>query len=153
VVLFLVEVLKNKGDLKMIEGMPEGWELVRIGRMTKGEWAVGGNGEPFEYTRDKPGDEHWPVIRKVEPGRMANSRTVVEEELMIEVERLRAWLKKIQTEAYKEKKPAVLEWLAEQSLIRSHCVTHPDWKVTEDWAKLGVWPPISVAAKEVNIAG
>ncbi len=82
-----------------------------------------------------------------------SSRTATEEELMIEVERLRAWLKKIQVEAYKEKKPAVLEWLAEQALIRSHCVTHPGWKVNEDWAKLGVWPPVSVPSSDVISAG
>jgi len=71
-----------------------------------------------------------------------SNRTVREEELMIEVERLRAWLCKIKNEAFKETKHAVIEWLAEQSLVRSHCVTHPDWGHTEDWAKLGVWPPV-----------
>jgi hypothetical protein len=57
---------------KMIAGVPEGWELVRIGRMAKGDWAIGGDGKPWEYIRDTPGDEHWPVIRKVEPGRIAS---------------------------------------------------------------------------------
>lgn len=72
---------------------------------------------------------------------MAQRRTAREEELMIEVERLRAWLHKIKIEAFKETRHAVLEWLAEHALTRSHCVTHPDWGSTEDWAKLGVWPP------------
>ena len=72
------------------------------------------------------------------------TRTTREEELMIEVERLRAWLHKIRTEAYKEAPPETIEWLAEQSLIRSHCVCHPDWGATEDWAKLGLWPPAIV---------
>ena len=68
-------------------------------------------------------------------------RTAREEELMIEVERLRAWLYKIQQEAYKETNVVVIEWLAGQSLIRSHCAAHPDWGATEDWATLGIWPP------------
>ena len=70
-----------------------------------------------------------------------NRRTAREEELMIEVERLRAWLHKIKNEAFKETRHAVIEFLAEQSLVRSHCVTHPDWGTTENWAKLGLWPP------------
>ena len=63
---------------------------------------------------------------------------------MIEVERLRAWLHKIKNEAYKETKHAVIEWLAEQAVIRSHCVTHPNWRTNEDFAKLGSWPPMSI---------
>lgn len=70
-----------------------------------------------------------------------NQRTAREEELMIEVERLRAWLHKIRIEAEKETLHAAIEWLAQQSLVWSHCVTHPDWGTTENWAKLGVWPP------------
>jgi hypothetical protein len=73
---------------------------------------------------------------------MAQQRTSREEELMIEVERLRAWLYKIKNEAWKETRHAVIEWLAEQSLVRSHCVTYPDWGTTENWARLGVWPPM-----------
>ena len=69
------------------------------------------------------------------------SRTTREEELMIEIERLRAWLYKIKNEAFKETRHSVIEWLAEQSLVYSHCVCQPDWSATEDWAKLGVWPP------------
>ena len=68
-------------------------------------------------------------------------RTAREEELMIEVERLRAWLYKIKNEAFKESGHDLIEWLAEQSLIQSHCVIIPDWGHTEQWAKLGVWPP------------
>ena len=51
----------------MVEGVPEGWELVRVGLMTKGDFAIGGDGKPFEYTRTKPGEEHWPIIRRIEP--------------------------------------------------------------------------------------
>lgn len=80
-----------------------------------------------------------------------SKRTAREEELMIEVERLRAWLYKIKNEAFKETRHAVLEWLAEESLIRSHCVTHPDWERTEDWAKLGVWPPIKADERTVAL--
>ena len=137
----------------MVDGVPDGWEFVRIGRPVAGEWAIGGDGTPWQYNREKQSDEHWPIVRQVESGRIRPSRMAAEEELMIEVERLRSWLKKIQTEAYKEKKPAVLEWLAEQALIRTHCVTHPDWKVNEDWAKLGVWPPATVPSADVIAAG
>lgn len=76
-----------------------------------------------------------------------SERTAVEEELMIEVERLKAWITKIRNEAYKETKIAVIEWLAEQAIMYSHCVTHPRWKVNEDWAKLGVWPPPTIVDK------
>lgn len=72
------------------------------------------------------------------------SRTAREEELMIEVERLKAWLYKIKNEAFKETKHAVIERLAEQSLVRANCATHTDWGNTEDWAKLGVWPPAKI---------
>ena len=77
------------------------------------------------------------------------TRTAREEELMIEVERLRAWLYKIKNEAFKETKHAVIEWLAEQSLVRANCATHPDWGSTESWAKLGVWPPAKFDEKTV----
>lgn len=45
-----------------------------------------------------------------------SNRTAREKELMIEIERLRAWLYKIKGEAWKETKHGVIEWLAEQSL-------------------------------------
>lgn len=77
-----------------------------------------------------------------------SERSAKEEELMIEVERLRSWLKKIQVEAYKETKLAVIEWLAEQAIIHSHCVTHPEWRINEDWAKLGSWPPATIVDKD-----
>jgi len=78
-------------------------------------------------------------------------RTAREEELMIEVERLKAWLYKIKNEAFKETKHAVIEWLAEQAIVHSHCVTHPDWGHTENWAKIGVWPPGNVDQPTVAI--
>ena len=80
-------------------------------------------------------------------------RSAVEGELMIEVERLKAWIGKIRVEAYKETKPAVIEWLAEQALIHSHCATHPQWKVNEDWAKLGSWPPATIVDKDRVTSG
>ena len=52
-----------------IEGVPEGWELVRIGRPDVGEWNVGHDGEPW-FNSEKPIDgvhEYWAIIRKVEP--------------------------------------------------------------------------------------
>jgi len=50
-----------------IEGVPEGWELVRIGFMKKDDWAIGGDGTPFQYIKEKTGNEFWPIIRKVKP--------------------------------------------------------------------------------------
>lgn len=63
-----------------------------------------------------------------------------EEELQIEIERLRAWLYKIQIEAFKGTEIGILESLAEQSLLHSSAACHPQWGATQDWAKLGRWP-------------
>lgn len=63
-----------------------------------------------------------------------------EEELQIEIERLRAWLHKIQCEAYKETSLSVIERFADQALVHSNAACHPQWGHTQDWAKLGVWP-------------
>ena len=71
-------------------------------------------------------------------------RTAREEELMIEVDRLKAWITKIKNEAWKETKHEVIEQLAEAAIVHSHCVTHPDFDSTEDWARLGVWPPLKI---------
>ena len=52
-----------------IEGVPEGWELVRIGQPAVGEWSIGGDGKPWQYKHatQARSDEFWPIIRKVEP--------------------------------------------------------------------------------------
>jgi len=73
------------------------------------------------------------------------TRTVREEELQIEVERLKAWLGFIANEAWKAGLDTELatrdtEELATTAIAHSSCVTHPNWGHTEDWAKLGVWP-------------
>ena len=47
-----------------IEGIPEGWELVRIGKPATGEWSIGGDGTPWQYVKDTPSTEFWPIIRK-----------------------------------------------------------------------------------------
>ena len=67
-------------------------------------------------------------------------RTTREEELQIEVERLKAWLDKIQHEAWKETPLATIEDMARRAIQHSACATHPDWGHTEDWATLGFWP-------------
>ena len=67
------------------------------------------------------------------------TRTTREEELQIEVERLKAWLEFIANEAWKSEKPD-LETFARTAIKYSSCVIHPDWEHTEGWAKLGVWP-------------
>ena len=47
-----------------IEGIPEGWELVRFGVPKSGEVVLGPNGEPLEVNCD--GVTVWPIIRKIE---------------------------------------------------------------------------------------
>ena len=67
--------------------------------------------------------------------------TVREEELQIEVERLKAWLNFIKNETWKEQKTlAEIEAMADRAIQYSSCAVQPDWGHTEDWAKLGVWP-------------
>ena len=47
-----------------IEGIPEGWELVRFGVPKSGEVVLGPDGEPLEANCD--GVTVWPIIRKIE---------------------------------------------------------------------------------------
>ena len=74
------------------------------------------------------------------------TRTTREEELQIEVERLKSWLGFIANEAWKadrqsyEETSHEIERFARTAIAHGSCVTHPDWGHTEDWAKLGVWP-------------
>ena len=70
------------------------------------------------------------------------TRTTREEELQIEIERLKAWLGFIANEAWKISGETSFntEELASTAIAHSSCVTQPDWGHTEDWAKLGVWP-------------
>jgi hypothetical protein len=49
-----------------IEGVPEGWELVKIDRPTKGDWFVDGVGLPKEYPYENPCGGVFPIIRKIE---------------------------------------------------------------------------------------
>ena len=68
-------------------------------------------------------------------------RTVREEELQIEVERLKAWLGFIANESWKrDDGESKIEALARTAIAHSSCVTQPDWGHTEDWAQLGIWP-------------
>jgi hypothetical protein len=69
-------------------------------------------------------------------------RTAREEELMIEVERLKAWLHKIKIEAWKDNADALvrIERMAEQAVAHGSCVCQPDWEPSEQWASLGLWP-------------
>lgn len=69
-----------------------------------------------------------------------NNRTTREEELQIEVERLKSWLHFIQVEAYKEVAIHRIEQAAEDAIKHSSCAVHPDWEPTEDWATIGTWP-------------
>ena len=86
----LGETKKTKGKT-VVEGIPNGWELVRVGSMVKGDWAIGGDGKPFEYTKDRPGEEHWPIIRRVEP-EVTDDKT----EMLAALANLRDQLEKMQ---------------------------------------------------------
>jgi len=69
------------------------------------------------------------------------TRTAKEEELMIEIERLKAWIGKIMHEAWKGTDICKIEYMAEKAIMHSSCVIHTDFEPCEDWAALGVWPP------------
>ena len=51
-----------------IEGVPEGWELLRIGPATGGDWYIGISGRPTccEYKDGSYSVESFAIIRKVE---------------------------------------------------------------------------------------
>jgi hypothetical protein len=51
----------------MVEGVPDGWELLRIGRPRTNEWAIGGDGTPWQYLKAKQSEEFWPIVRKLDP--------------------------------------------------------------------------------------
>lgn len=71
-------------------------------------------------------------------------RTAREEELQIEVDRLVAWLQKIKNHAYRQEPVYEIEWLAEQSILRSARAAVTEWGPNEDRANLGAWPPRTV---------
>ena len=49
-----------------IEGVPDGWELVRIGKPKKGEWIVGDIGTPGEVFVESE-TYNFPIIRRIPP--------------------------------------------------------------------------------------
>ena len=50
-----------------VEGIPDGWELVRIGRAKRGEFFVGYLGRYCEYIApDESSDANYVIIRKIE---------------------------------------------------------------------------------------
>ena len=60
-----------------IPGVPEGWELVRIGRINAGEWTLDDFGDPFVW-KGESSTSVFPIIREIEkPARyrpFANAR-------------------------------------------------------------------------------
>ena len=48
-----------------IPGVPEGWELVRIGRINAGEWTLDDFGDPFVW-KGESSTSVFPIIRKIE---------------------------------------------------------------------------------------
>lgn len=71
---------------------------------------------------------------------IVSERSAREEELQIEIERLRAWIYKIQNEAVKERSVALIEHMASIALRSSSAAAHTQWGHTEDYARLGRWP-------------
>ena len=49
-----------------IEGVPDGWELVRFGFPSATDWCLGHSGRPFRATRLST-EDIWPIIRRIEP--------------------------------------------------------------------------------------
>ena len=47
-----------------IEGIPDGWELVRIGVPKTGDWMINAEREPYQAICDYC--TFWPIIRKIE---------------------------------------------------------------------------------------
>jgi hypothetical protein len=54
-----------------IEGVPEGWELVRIDRVLSGEWYVDMSGDPIKNALDGLKNHNYVIIRKLETWRPA----------------------------------------------------------------------------------
>lgn len=67
-------------------------------------------------------------------------RTAREEELQIEVTRLKLWLGAMEHEAWKGTEHSKIEEMASRAIAYSSCAAHPDWGHTEEFAKLGLWP-------------
>lgn len=55
-------------DERMIEGIPDGWELVRVGMPAVGEYYIDVTGSIYKALDTTPTVLHWyvPVIRKIE---------------------------------------------------------------------------------------
>lgn len=49
-----------------VEGIPEGWELVRVGRAKEGEWIVDATGEA-QLNKQITGAGNFPIIRRIPP--------------------------------------------------------------------------------------
>ena len=50
----------------MIEGIPDGWELVRVGPVKYGEWRLMDNGKVMQWTTALPSIGWAVVLRKIE---------------------------------------------------------------------------------------
>lgn len=50
-----------------VEGIPDGWELVRVGRVKQGEFRLGNQGQPLEWNDSlDSGGVNYVIIRKIE---------------------------------------------------------------------------------------
>ena len=56
--------MSNEGFLG-VPGVPDGWELVEVRKMRRGDFSIDRDGKPFEWVIGDS-DTVWPIIRKVE---------------------------------------------------------------------------------------
>jgi hypothetical protein len=56
--------MSNEGFLG-VPGVPDGWELVEVRKMRRGDFSIDRDGKPFEWVIGDS-DTVWPIIRKIE---------------------------------------------------------------------------------------
>jgi hypothetical protein len=58
--------MSNQQQSNQIPGVPDGWELVRIGTVSQGQFFVGYDGQPEQYRQDVESTGWVTIIRKIE---------------------------------------------------------------------------------------
>jgi hypothetical protein len=70
-----------------IEGIPDGWDLVRVGRPAIGDWFIDGDGDPTQAEIDY--GSFWPIIREKPKQYRAFANAAEAEALLGQVLRLK----------------------------------------------------------------
>jgi hypothetical protein len=55
----------TKGRAMKVEGIPEGYELIRLGKPQQGDWVLYLDGKPKQIAADNA-SYYWPILRKIE---------------------------------------------------------------------------------------